>query len=123
MTALSLLIPWSSSGFFMPRGIATLMPDCKPPPPPACIPISQTPFPGKQGSGYRKAPDPKSHSPARALWVQLLRAILDEIVHQLGSRVVHFNHEAINLAGEVVEKPHGRNCDYQTKRSRKQRFR
>ena len=45
----------------------------------------------------------------------MLRTILDEIVNQLRSRVVHLYHEAIHLAGKIIEKPHGRDRHNQTK--------
>src|SRR6266705_2436283 len=37
------------------------------------------------------------------LCLQLLGPVLDEIVDQLGSRVIHFNNEAIHLACEIIE--------------------
>src|SRR5882672_12260279 len=142
ITADSLLMASSSSGFFMSRGRATEMPCCKkgvttmkmisstsitstigvtlisefnPPPPPACIPINQSPLATKSATDAGHGLIRGSTSPVRrTLWIQLLGAILDEIVNQLGSRVVHFDDEAVHLAGKVVKEPHGRNRDNQT---------
>src|SRR6266542_747873 len=105
----------------------TLISDCIPPVPPACIPISQTPFVVRVRRAREVAETAssltRSHPPARELRIQLLRAILDKIVNQLGSRIVHLHDEAINLAGKVVEEPHRRNGNHQTERRGKKRFR
>ena len=42
------------------------------------------------------------------LWLQLFRAVLDEVIDQFRSRIIHLHHEAIDFAGEIVEQPHRR---------------
>src|SRR5882762_1301012 len=73
--------------------------------------------------GVRQPIAPASISPVKPwLWGQLLGAILDEIVNQLGSRVIHFDDETVDLAGKVVKEPYRRDGDYQAESRRKQRF-
>src|SRR5882762_541109 len=74
--------------------------------------------------GVRQPIAPASISPVKpVLWSQLLGAILDEIVNQLGSRVIHFDDETVDFAGKVVKEPYRRDRDYQAESRRKQRFR
>src|SRR5205809_8004728 len=148
MTELSLLMFWSSSGFRRSRGMATVMPcwrngvttmkiisstsmmstigvtlisDARWSLPP-CIPMTKTPSSTKPVQGAIYAP--LDHiSWYRDLRIQLLRAVLDEVVNQFRSRVVHFHDEAVDLAREVVEQPHRRNRHHQTERGSKERFR
>ena len=49
----------------------------------------------------------------RAQAAALLGALLDEVVEQLGARVVHLDVEALDAGGQVVVRPHGRNRDEQ----------
>ena len=46
---------------------------------------------------------PTSFTFDRPLGFQLLRTVLDKVINQLRSRVIHFNNEAIDFAREVVE--------------------
>src|SRR5216683_1209491 len=99
----------------------TLISDCNPPPPPPCIPISQTPFVDRVDARAVWHSHPNL-TRQRMLRIQLFRAVLDEIVDQFRSRVIHLHDEAINFAGKVVEQPDRRHGDYQSKRSRKECF-
>src|SRR6185503_6368307 len=110
----------SSTSMMSTIGV-TLISDCRWSAPP-CIPMTNTPSSAKRNSGSGPAPQPQARWP-RLLRVQLLRAVLDEVVNQLGSRVVHFHHKAVDLAREIVEQPHRRNRHHQAERRSKQRFR
>src|SRR4029434_5690023 len=57
------------------------------------------------------------------LSLQLFGAILNEVVDQFGSRIVHLDHEPINFSSEIVEQPNRRHRHQQTERGSKQRFR
>src|SRR6185503_3656585 len=110
----------SSTSMMSTIGV-TLISDCRWSAPP-CIPMTNTPSSAKRNSGSGPAPQPQARWP-RLLRVQLLRAVLDEVINQLGSRVVHFHHEAVDLAGEIVEQPHRRNRDYEPQCGSEQGFR
>src|SRR2546423_14431275 len=104
----------------------TLISDVKPPPPPACIPIVKTPFAAPKTARARSQPEnPRADFGFRRseLRIQLLGAVLDEIINQLGSRVIHLNNKAVHLACEVVEQPHRRNRDHESERRGEQCFR
>src|SRR2546428_11907320 len=102
----------------------TLISDCKPPPP-ALIPIIKTPF--ATLTSARAVSQCRHAAPTcfrqSELRIQLLSPVLDEVINQLGSRVVHFHHKAVHFTREVIEQPHRRNRDYQSERRREQCFR
>src|SRR5205085_1864253 len=114
----------------------TLMSDWRPPPPPAVIPIAFYSFgapgqlaarlaarPARAGNSLPRAPGGPERRPSRNLKnlrPELPRAILQEVVDQLRRRVVHLNDEAVNLAREVVEEPHGGHGHGESERRRQQ---
>src|SRR5688500_18902715 len=118
----------SSTSMMSTIGV-TLISDCRPPLlPPACIDITESPFTTPQpvtAGAARAAPSGFTigHSIRRVLGLQLLRAVLDEVVDQFRCRVVHLDDEAVDLAREVVEQPHSGYGHQQTKSGGKQRFR
>src|SRR5688572_3481799 len=107
----------------------TLISDCRPLlPPPACIDITESPFTAPQpvnSGAARAAPSGFTirQSCVASLRLQLLRAVLNEVVDQFRRRVVHLDHEAVDLTGEVVEQPHRGHRHKQSERGGKQRFR
>ena len=54
---------------------------------------------------------------------RLLRRLLDEVVDQLGRRVVHLDVEVLDAAGQVVVEPHRRDRDDEAERRLDERFR
>src|SRR3954463_16611965 len=62
--------------------------------------------PRKRSAGTRALRDGAENLRGR-LSLELPRAVLQEVVDKLGGRVVHLDDEAIDLAREVVEEPHG----------------
>src|SRR5258705_8652321 len=88
----------------------TLISDCRPPPPPAAIPITNsfsTATNRRAKSHWWDTCCPTNFRLDPGLGFQLLRAVLNKVVNQFRRRVVHLNNEAIDLAGEVVEQPYG----------------
>src|SRR5579863_5206553 len=62
---------------------------------------------------------------ALGLWAMLPSpaAALQEVINQLGRRVVHLHVEGLDLAGEVVVDPDGRDGDEEANGGRDQSFR
>src|SRR5215471_1645055 len=147
ITELSLLIAWSSSGFRNPLGIVTWIPcwrkgvttikmisntsmistmgvtlisDCSPPPPPACIPMIKNSFLILTAVRSRCGSRPNYRL---QLWVQLLRAVLDKVIDEFRGRIVHLDDKAVDLTGEIVEQPDRRDRNHQAERCGEQGFR
>src|SRR5947209_20576701 len=109
----------------------TLMSDWRPPPPPAVIPIAFYSFgahgPTRRARGrlnflsHARAGAPQSRN-LKNLRPELPRPVLQEVVDQLRRRVVHLDDEAVNLAREVVEEPHGGHGHGETERGRQERL-
>src|SRR5882724_6020730 len=146
----SLMMLGSTSGAFISRGMATVMPCCRKGvttmkmikstnmistigvtlisderavPPPDDIPITKTPCYLISASGRATFVARLRRSfldRSLPLRLQLLRAILNEIVDQLRSRVIHLDDKAINFPSEVVKQPHSRHSHQQAQRRRKQ---
>src|SRR5689334_12339631 len=62
-------------------------------------------------------------SPGSELQTSALRRLLDEVVDELGRRVVHLDVEVLDARGQVVVDPDRRNRDDQTERGLDERFR
>src|SRR5919199_2275140 len=104
----------SSTSMMSTIGV-TLISDWRPPPPPAVIPIALSPGAPPPRPRRGRTPRPARGRPAgrarrtpqKKLRPELPRAVLQEVVDQLRRRVVHLDDEAVDLAREVVEEPHG----------------
>src|SRR5215210_6219310 len=132
----------SSTSIMSTIGV-TLMSEVKPPPPPDDMPISLLPRPRSARGASAGAPaanngavapaarergggGARSEAPVtlfrKPLRPELPRAVLQEVVDQLGRRVVHLDDEAVDLAREVVEEPHGGHRHGEPERGRQQRL-
>src|SRR2546421_8772320 len=105
----------------------TLISELRPPPPPDAIPMIKNSFQtcSRDSRRARSLTGTRARSSLTSLLlrVQLPRAVLDEVIDQLRSGVVHLHNEAINFARKVVEEPDRRNCHDETKSGRNERLR
>src|SRR5690348_9896461 len=138
ITEVSLAISASSSGLTMSRGRLTETPCCRSGvtimkmisstsitstigvtliselyslAPPISIPIAKTPYVEQPPKAVRSD---SLRNTSRKLAAKLFRTLFDEIVNQLGSRVLHFNAKARDLVCKVVEQPNSGHRDEDT---------
>src|SRR4051812_17370527 len=101
-----IIMMMSSTSITSTSGV-TLMSDLTPPLPPSCMAMVRSP-----GEAMKLTAPDDSASGARQP-DSVLRGLLDEVVHELRRRIVHFDVEVVEAAGEVVVEPHRRDGDEQ----------
>src|SRR5215218_5393615 len=93
-----IIMMMSSTSMTSTSGV-TLISDLTPPLPPSCIAMARYSQPLESGR-----PGPASRR--RSVCTSLRGSLLDEVIDELRRRVVHFDVEVIEPAGEVIVKPH-----------------
>src|SRR5579864_6443323 len=109
----------SSTSMTSTSGVTLI--SCLTPPlaPPRSIAMGNSPcsYADRPGApGFRLRAEKPDAAEAWSLKPKSLRRLLDEVVDELRRRVVHFDVEVLDAAGQVIVEPHRRNCHDEAER-------